>query len=283
LYAVGDLGYSGSVRPPSALFMANLTQSFFSTADSRFLVKSIPRWSESHFLSREMLRPYSLHMIQHPDSLLVRILDFLHAPHRTIGSLLRTTPSHHIVMENLMFGRDEDPLRTEWEAYDLKPASYFYPERDLAGGHLASDNVKERLLDTFGDKMRVSAGVQESLMQQLAIDTRLLEECNVVDYSLFLVRYPATSSHGDIREVKPMPGRPCPWRSGVKSTDGWIYRMAILDFFWAKHKLHARAITGLINAFNLITWKGHMSLTTSADEYRLRFLKMAEDLFPESN
>jgi hypothetical protein len=228
-----------------------------------------------------MLGPYNRHMLEHPDSLLVRIFDFMYAPHRTIGSLLRITPSHHIVMENIMFGKDDDPLGSGWETYDLKPTSYFYPERDLAGGHLASDSVKERLLDTFDDKMRLAADIQENLMDQLEIDTKLLEECNVIDYSLFLVRYPANTSQEDDREVQAMPGRPSPWRNGVQSTDGkWVYRAAILDYFWAKHKIHAQAMTGLIKGFHLVSGQGHMSITTSADDYRRRFLKMVQSLFP---
>ena len=227
-----------------------------------------------------MLGPYNRHILDNPDSLLVRILDFLYAPHRSIGSLLRITPSHHIVMENVMFGKDEDPLGSEWETYDLKPVSYFYPERDLAGGHLASDSVKERLLDTFDDKLRLTDDDRESLMDQLATDTKLLEGCNVVDYSLFLVRYPANSSHGDMRKVQAMPGRPSPWRRGLKSADGkWIYRAAIVDFFWAKHKIHAQTMTGLIKGFNFFSGTGHMSLTTTADDYRRRFLKMVQALF----
>jgi hypothetical protein len=259
--------------------IADIRQSFFSTADSKFLVKSIPRWSESQFFSQEMLGPYNRHMLDHPDSLLVRIFDFLYTPRRSIGSLLRITPSHHIVMENIMFGKDGDPLANEWETYDLKPVSYFYPERDLAGGHLASNSVKERLLDTFDDKMRLSPDHRDLLVDQLAMDTKLLEECNVVDYSLFLVRYPATSD-GDGRNVQAIPGRPSPWHGGMKSTDGkWIYRAVILDFFWAKHKIHAQTMTGLIRGFNLISGKGHMSLTTSADDYRKRFLNMILALF----
>jgi hypothetical protein len=218
-------------------------------------------------------------MMEHPDSLLVRIFDFVYAPQRSIGSLLRITPSHHVVMENIMYGSDDDPL--EWETYDLKPLTYFYPERDLAGGHLASDSVKERLLDVFDDELRLTKQDQEDLLDQLATDTKLLEECNVVDYSLFLVRYPANVSNGDGREVKAMPGRLSHWRSGVMSTDGkWIYRAAILDFFWAKHKIHAKTMTGLIMVFNAFTGKGHMSLTTTADDYRRRFLRMVESLFP---
>jgi len=192
--------------------------------------------------------------------------------------MLRITPAHHIIMENILYGKDEDPLAGKWETYDLKPVSYFYPERDLAGGHLASDAIKERLLDTFDDKIRVSTAQREELLDQLATDSMLLKECNVVDYSLFVVRYPAKNAAA--RDVPILSAKTSPWRAGVKSSDGkWIYRAVILDFFWAKHKIHAKAMTALIRSFNLIGGKGHMSITTDAADYRKRFLKMVGTLF----
>lgn len=215
-------------------------------------------------------------MLDYPSSLLVRVTDFLHAPMHTIGGLLRITPAHHIVMENILYGKEDDEDKDKWETYDLKPVSYFYPERDLAGGHLASNSVKERLLDTFDDKLRVSKRHGQELVDQLSIDSKLLQECNVVDYSLFLVRYPTENRNN----VSPLESRTSAWRSGVKSTDGkWIYRAVLLDYFWAKHKLHAQTMTGLIRGFDLISGKGHMSITTTADDYRKRFLLMVETIF----
>ncbi|KAF2666424.1 SAICAR synthase-like protein [Microthyrium microscopicum] len=268
LKPTGDLGYSGST--------------FFTTQDAKYLIKSLPRRSEYHFFKVEMLDAYASHMAENPESLLVRITDFLHAPRRAIGSILRITPAHHIVMENILFGKDEDDLGEEWETYDLKPVSYFYPERDLAGGHLASDAVKERLLDTFDDRVRVSKKQKDILMDQLASDSKLLMDVNVVDYSLFLVRYPA--AHVNAREIPEVDARASAWRSGIKSSDGrWIYRAVILDFFWAKHKFHAMAMTVLIRSFNFISGKGHMSITTDAADYRKRFLQMVETLFEHEN
>lgn len=55
-----------------------------------------------------------------------------------------------------------------------------------------------------------------------------------------------------------------------------MYRAVLLDFFWAKHKLHAMAMTGLIKSFNVFAGKGPMSITTDAKEYRTRFLGMVE-------
>jgi hypothetical protein len=213
-----------------------------------------------------------------PTSLLVRITDFLYSPYTTLGTLLSFAPACHIVMENILYGKEGDSLSAEWETYDLKPVSYFFPERDIAGGHLASESVKERLIDKFDDKLRIPESARVQLLEALQEDTKLLESCNAVDYSLFLVRYPASS-----RDVPTIVSRSSQWRSGVPSTDGkWIYRGVVLDFFWAKHKLQAKAMTGLINSFNFFARKGPMSITTDAKEYRTRFLQMVEALMEGS-
>ena len=186
-------------------------------------------------------------------------------------------------MENILYGKSscakED--QTKWETYDLKPSSYFYPERDIAGGKLAPESVKERLIDEFEDKIRVSIDEKEDLISQLARDTQILQDANAVDYSIFLVRYPySLASKTDIPHP---PGSGSPWRHGVVSEDKkWVYRAIILDFFWSKDALQAVTLTGLVKLWHFISWgkkKEPMSITTTSDEYRQRFLKMVEDLF----
>ena len=184
-------------------------------------------------------------------------------------------------MENILYGKESDPAKDQWETYDLKPVSYFYPERDLAGGRLTSESVMSKLIDVFEDKLRITKDQCVEFIDQLYADTKLLETCNVVDYSLFLVRYPAHPDleSGVTRDVSYLDGRASEWRTGMQSSDGkWIYRAVLLDFFWAKHKFQAQAMTGLIWSFNVISGKGHMSITTNATEYRVRFMKMIEDM-----
>lgn len=208
-------------------------------------------------------------MRTHPSSLLVWITDYIYAPYSTIGSLLRTTPAHHIIMENLLCGRDD-----QWETYDLKPVDYFYPERDLVPDPLLEDGVIERLGDTFGDgdKVRLSRGDYEDFMGEVRRDTDFLREMNAVDYSLFLVRFPA---HLEPRIV----GKGDHWRVGVPSIDGeWKYRVVLLDFFWARHKLHAHAMSGVVQTFNMVGRMGPMTITTTAEEYRDKFLEMIEGI-----
>lgn len=44
-------------------------------------------------------------MAQYPNSLFVRITDLLYTRLRSLGAILGTAPSHHIVMENILYGK----------------------------------------------------------------------------------------------------------------------------------------------------------------------------------
>jgi hypothetical protein len=193
-----------------------------------------------------------------------------------------------------MYGQQEAKKRggMEWESWDLKPTSYFYPERDIADGRLTSEATKNQLADEFHDKIVLSREHADQFFSSLEIDTALLAKCNAVDYSLFLVRFktesgdagrvtdPASEETGDetiIPQDPPaVPPEPPSWRTGIPSADGkHVYRAAVLDFFWAKHKIQPILMTFLINTWNLlIHHHGPMSITTTPEEYRERFLKM---------
>ncbi|EQL02089.1 hypothetical protein G6O67_005512 [Ophiocordyceps sinensis] len=275
LVPAGNLGYSGST--------------FFTTPNGMYLVKSLPRRFEHHFFTHDLFDSYAAHMMDGPDSLLVRIVDMVYTPRATLGGLLGTAPTHHVVMENLLYrgasGQDgEGAQQTRVETYDLKPDDYFFPERDIAHGRLVPDSVIDGLVDTFPGKVQVSAEARDELMSLVDADTALLAASSAVDYSFFLVRfatsYADSSSGPDV--VSPFADKSRAggsWRTGVVSTDGrWIYRAVVLDFFWAKKKLRAKAMTGLINAFNLLANKGPMSITAQPAEYRTRFMGMVDKL-----
>ncbi|KAK6216105.1 hypothetical protein LQW54_003881 [Pestalotiopsis sp. IQ-011] len=283
LQTLGDMGYSGST--------------FYRTQDGAYLVKSVPRYFEHTFFKTEMLIPYADHMRANPESLLIRITDFLECSQRSFGSLFGMAPSHHIVMENVLYGADqekEDGTKDKWESWDLKPTSYFYPERDVAGGVLTSEATKSKLADDFDDKIKLTLDQAEDFKAQLQKDTKLLADCNAVDYSLFLVRVISATDSGvegpqsndSLPPLEPpfAPPGPPTWRTGIKSSDGKeIYRAAILDFFWAKHTLHAKAMTGLIKTYNLIDAQGPMSLTAVSTEYRERFMNMCMEMIDVEN
>lgn len=296
LNAVGDLGFSGSVSSNHSLRgclenqeagrglescqtnhilqirLTHTCQTFFTTSNSKFLIKSLPRRFEYSFFRDEMINPYFDYMAANPNSLLVRITDYLWAPHKSLGGVLGLIPEYHIVMENTLFGREVDEDKEKWETYDLKPVNYFYPERDILDGKLTSEATKNRLLDKFEDKMRISRNAYEDLKMTLKEDTNFLRKSNVVDYSLFLVRYPVTSN------APSLSGTTDEWREGAVSTDGWKYRAVILDFFWSKHKLQAQAMTGLINSYNVVGRQGPMSITTTPDDYEKEFLSMVDEI-----
>ncbi|KAH8173575.1 phosphatidylinositol-4-phosphate 5-Kinase domain-containing protein [Sarocladium implicatum] len=278
LVPVGDLGYSGST--------------FFTTADGRFLIKSLPRAFEYEFFARDLFSPYLKHMTQSPQSLLVRITDMVYSPRPSLGGLLSFAPTHHIVMENLLHGKEAFQDTDEeagsgsgkWETYDLKPSDYFFPERDIADGKLAPESVKAKLVDEFPDKIRVSKEDKKTLMDQLNADTQLLADNSAVDYSLFLIRYPGPNSRSSNESSTTIPSpvgsdRGNAWRSGLDDADGtWTYRCVVLDFFWAKHKTRAKLMTALVGLLNLVVGKGPMSITAEAGEYRGRFLKMVDNM-----
>lgn len=276
LMTMGDLGFSGST--------------FFATSDGKYLVKSVSRNHEHTFFRDDLLDPYSAHMSAHPTSLLVRITDFLASSGLAVGHRLSLAPSHHIIMENIMYGKAEaeEAGNPVWEQWDLKPTSYFYPERDIAEGRLTSEATKSQLADEFHDKLLLSKDQADDFWRSLEEDTRLLAHYNAVDYSLFLVRIPTEAPTHDINDPSSSsaqhrgvsPPSPPSWRTGIPSADGkYVYRAAILDFFWAKHKVQPQLMTFLINSYNkVIHHHGPMSITTTPDEYKERFLKLCHDI-----
>ncbi|RDA88668.1 hypothetical protein CP532_4042 [Ophiocordyceps camponoti-leonardi (nom. inval.)] len=258
LVPVGDLGYSGST--------------FFTTPNGCFLVKSLPRSFEHEFFTQDLFDAYSARMTDCPGSLLVRITDMVYCPRTTLGGILGSAPTHHIIMENLLHLEGD---HGDAETYDLKPDDYFFPERDIADGRLAPASIKDRLVDKFPGEVRVSPEAKRNLVKLLEADTALLADSSAVDYSLFLVRFPQTSGS----PFADSHAAPNSWRTGVASTDGrWTYRAVVLDFFWAKKKMRAKAMTGLVRAFNLLARKGPMSITAEPAEYRARFLRMVNKL-----
>ncbi|ETN38827.1 uncharacterized protein HMPREF1541_06866 [Cyphellophora europaea CBS 101466] len=280
LKATGDMGYSGS--------------SFFHTSDGAFIVKSVPRRFEHSFFRDDLLDPYANYMTQNPTSLLIRITDFLGWPHVSLGGILGLVPNYHIVMENLLTGQDEAKASGggDWETWDLKPTSYFFPERDIAGGRLTSEATKSKLADRFDDKIAITKDETDSLIRQLERDTTLLADNKAVDYSLFLIRIPLSQPQNPFADDPEVDNAPQPpdyppfappappsWRTGIRSADGkYVFRAAVLDFFWAKHKVQPKLFTLLIRAWNLIDRQGPMSITTTPEEYRERFLQMCREI-----
>jgi len=272
-----------------------ISQTFFSTMDERFLIKSVPRHFEYSFFRDDLLEPYVEYMQCHLRSMLVRITGFLANNSTALGGILGLAPTHHIIMENLLAGKShaENAGGEKWQTFDLKPTSYFFPERDIAGGRLASDATKSKLADKFEDTIVLTRSQAGDFLAQLDQDTEFLQKCNAVDYSLFLVRVPVSPSQDPfaddadhdntpeaLEEPPFTPPAPPTWRTGIESADGkYVFRAVVLDFFWAKHKTIPRIFTLLIKLWNLIgCGQDQMSITTAPEEYRNRFLRMCNDM-----
>lgn len=229
-----------------------------------------------------------------PSSLLVRITDFLCWKTTSLGGLFGLAPTHHIVMENLLLGEAEgrEAGGMEWRTYDLKPDDYFFPERDIAGGYLSTEATKDRLVDEFDGKIVLTQAEADDFLSQLEEDTMVLQKSNAVDYSLFLVRIPLEMPQNPFadqpdydnaprppQEPPLAPPSPPTWRTGIKSADDkYVFRAVILDFFWAKHTMTPVIMTFLIRCWNVVAKQGPMSITTSPDEYRTRFLRMCNHI-----
>ncbi|KAL6908635.1 SAICAR synthase-like protein [Trichoderma evansii] len=280
LIPVGDLGYSGST--------------FLMTSNGKYIAKSLDRRFEYRFFMYEIFRPYVDHMTTHPGSLLVRVTDMLYVPGMNLSRILGLSATHLVVMENLLHGKEKEneDIKAQWSAYDLKPDNYFFPERDIAGGSLTSQNVKNKLVDKMPSRLRVSAQMADQIFDILNADTEFLANSNVVDYSLFLVRFPGPCQHlkshsttefADTLQAARRNDKET-WRSGVTSIDGkWIYRIIIIDFFWARHKLQPKILSALVKAFNIYAKKGPMSITTDPFEYKRRFMNMVHKLISGSD
>lgn len=196
-------------------------------------------------------------------------------------------------MENILFGKTAETQEDKWETYDLKPSDYFYPRRDMLPDQMTSPETMDRIVNMFDDKMRLSQREASSLKTMLATDTAFLERLSVVDYSLFLVRFPASADpqRPDDRALSSTMRKRdsglgsetadvgVSWRQGVESADGkWTYRAVLLDFMWCKHQLRAQATTGAVRSFNVVARQGDMSITTTPEDYRKSFLEMVDKI-----
>eukprot|EP00002_Diphylleia_rotans_P022902 TRINITY_DN4499_c0_g2_i5.p1 TRINITY_DN4499_c0_g2~~TRINITY_DN4499_c0_g2_i5.p1 ORF type:complete len:1226 (+),score=186.49 TRINITY_DN4499_c0_g2_i5:2118-5795(+) len=140
-----------------------------SSADKRLVVKSMS--AEESRLLREMMRGYYQHMSDYSNTLLIRFLGLYSFKHQQQPRI------HFIVMENVMLTNLEIH-----EKYDLKGSRVGrlakLPEDSGAKTILKDMNVKENF--HFGEEGR------QVFLTQLAADTMLLLQHDIMDYSLLL-------------------------------------------------------------------------------------------------
>jgi len=247
LKLVSGLGFSGSV--------------FYYTESKDIIVKSIGRRFEYIFLYEELLDALVDYIKKNRDTLLSEITDVLYSFDHRLGGYLGVTPSHFIIMRNVLHGLDEEQGCKKW---DLKPPNFFEPTRDLVPDPMKSEAAKSGLADKLDEDIVLTKKQKSELMYLLKRDTEFLMQKETIDYSLLLGRYPV-EMFGKIPQ-------PETFVTGVRSADGkWVYKMCILDFLWNVKQLHPKIIQAAGTALP------EQTVTTHPHRYRSEFLKMMED------
>ncbi|CUS10958.1 unnamed protein product [Tuber aestivum] len=253
------LGFSGSL--------------FFYSDDKSLIVKSIGRRFEYAFLYTTLMNPLSKYYREHPGTLLSEITDVLYTFDYRLGGCLGVSPSHYIVMANVLEGLDKGKGCKKW---DLKPQGFFEPTRDLVPDHMKTEAAKSGLANGLDEEIVLARKQKAHLMSTLKTDTAFLERMEAIDYSILLGRYPISMFHKETGTGKGRDGLALPKRGkmdfvrGVVSADGkWVYKLCVLDFFWNVKQLHPRIIRAAGAALP------EQTITTEPGRYREEFLKYA--------
>lgn len=247
LELVSGLGFSGSI--------------FFYTHDKSYIVKSIGRRFEYIFLYEDLMNPLAEYMEKNRNTLLSEITDVLYSFNHRLGGYLGFSPSHFVVMSNVMKNLDKDKGCRKW---DLKPQNFFEPTRDLVPDPMKTEAAKSGLADELDEEILLTRKQKDDLMSILEKDTEFLMRMETIDYSLLLGRFPI-DYFGEIPQ-------PETFFSGVKSADGkWVYKMCVLDFLWNVKQLHPKIIQVAGAALP------EQTVTTQPNRYRKEFLKMMDE------
>ena len=261
LRKVDGLGFSGSL--------------FYYTHDSSLVIKSVGRPFEYRFLYEKMMDGFvsycSTMASQGQPTLLCQITDVLASFDHRLGDWLGISPSHYVVMANVLEGLDKARGCRKW---DLKPLCFFEPTRDLVPDPVKTEQARSGLADELDDKLVLTRREKGLLMQQIERDTAFLQDMKTIDYSLLLGRYPVDMFHpprqgSGERDPMALPaGGATDFVRGVRSADGkWVYKMALLDFFWNIEQLMPRIMKA---AGKLLP---EQSITTEPERYRKEFLR----------
>ncbi|TGZ81015.1 SAICAR synthase-like protein [Ascodesmis nigricans] len=269
LNPISNLGLSGSL--------------FFLTQDKSIIIKSLNRSFEYTFLHTAMLDALGHYFLTHESATLIaRITDVLYTFDHRFGAWLGISPSHYIVMENILTGLDESE-EGRCRKWDLKPQNFFEPTRDLVPDDLKTEQAKSGLADALDEPIVLTKRDRDDLIAILERDLEFLEQMGTIDYSLLLGRYPVEMFKGEGGTLEwggdaaaadtSGKGR---WEErfvkGVRSGDGkWVYRMTVLDWLWNVERLRPKVMK---TAGKLLP---EQTVTTEPGRYRREFMKMMDE------
>jgi len=152
LRPVDGLGFSGSL--------------FFYSDDESFIVKSIGRRFEYAFLYSTLMHPLGKYYRENPGTLLSEITDVLYTFDYRLGGCMGVSPSHYIVMANVLEGLDKGEGCKKW---DLKPQGFFEPTRDLVPDDMKTEAAKSGLADELNEKITLTRKKKADLMHALLV------------------------------------------------------------------------------------------------------------------
>ncbi len=259
---------SKPMRPIDALGLSGSI--FFFSDDRSIICKSVGRKFEYTFLYENMLDAFCEYYRNAPNNLLTQITDVLYSFDHRIGSYLGLSPSHYMLMTNVLEGLDESKGCRKW---DLKPQDFFEPSRDLIPDTIKSEQTKSGLADELDEHMVLDERRKEELMFLLKRDTEFLEKMETIDYSLLLGRYPVEMFHSEpdpsvVRDPLYLEGGKEDYVHGVRSADGkWVYKLCILDFLWNVNQLQSKVMKYAAMPLP------EQTITTEPGRYRKEFLK----------
>ena len=143
-------------------------QFFFFSQNRKFMIKTMPQ-SESKFL-RSFLRKYYNHVTNYPDTLLCKLYGMYRLE-------LKGKKTHFIVMGNMFPSDKQIHLK-----FDLKGSTV-----GRAATELEKRALSPVLKDLDFEEVYLDVGAKRNaLLRQIELDTRLLAELNIMDYSMLV-------------------------------------------------------------------------------------------------
>jgi hypothetical protein len=172
-------GFSGKAKPGDG----KSGQLFLMTKDKSLVIKTLKGY-EAVFL-RKILTRYLEHLTKYPDSLLCRFYDVVTLNEPSTGAKISL-----LVMPNIMRTGNSDVV--VGETFDLKGSvrnrRVSEEEIRLKNGKITLKdlNWNERCCRRRGKGMLVENDVRVKFERQLALDSVLLRELDIMDYSLLV-------------------------------------------------------------------------------------------------
>jgi hypothetical protein len=221
--SLGTVGLSGSL--------------FFHSEDNHFLLKSLGRTFENHFLHTHFLPAYFDYALANPGTMINKVFDALYSFDHRFGEWIKASPSHYLVLDNIAFDKKDD-----WEMFDLKPTAYLEPYRDLVPERLQLSGVTDVL--PASKPLLMSSTSRAEHLSQIRKDLDFLASLGCVDYSVLVVR--------------PPDGRNC--------------RLALIDIFWSLREPRAK----LTKAASDAVYLPQQTVTADAHGYANECFRLVE-------